>query len=363
MKCFLAAKEHSRSTTYTPVEAFFLGGMLMCSDEHRRYDFVSLVRHNPGYANSRLLAEHRELIRGLASRAGGEITDLDNRRFEGFAVHFRSSRDTDDTILARARAAVANGNPAVLKAMLAGAYDGRASYDRRRGTQANTQFVVDCPQTNGDAIAELIVDLARRLGIGMNTNYSRKRLEGGNPRKTQLRLRSADAERFFTQVGLVSPEKLQRACELYGCKDTVERDPDNLPGLKVMAGRGLANRSRSVSNTTSTTRPRSTTAARHDNGFCGQASSTSAIAAPHAGVSASRPTVDPKLVAKKHLTQEERAKVRVGCHVAHKKFGEGVITTMDDRYMLVQIGGKERKFAWPGAFEDGFLEILDGAGH
>lgn len=58
------------------------------------------------------------------------------------------------------------------------------------------------------------------------------------------------------------------------------------------------------------------------------------------------------------MTQEERAKVRVGCHVAHKKFGEGVITTMDDRYMLVQIGGKQRKFAWPGAFEDGFLELV-----
>lgn len=94
------AKEHSSSTTYTPVEAFFLGGMLMCSDEHRRYDFVSLVRHNPGYANSRLLAEHRSLIRDLAGMAGGEVTDLDNRRFEGFAVHFRSSRDTDNTILA-----------------------------------------------------------------------------------------------------------------------------------------------------------------------------------------------------------------------------------------------------------------------
>lgn len=357
MKCFLASKEHTSSTAYTPVEAFFLGGMLMCSDEHRRYGFVSLVRHNPGYANSRLLAEHRNLIRALASMAGGEVTDLDNRRFEGFAVHFRSSRDTDDTILARAQAAAANGSPAVLKAMLAGAYDGRASYARRRGTQANTQFVVDCPQTNEGTIAEPIVDLAHRLGIGMNTSYSRERLEGGNPRKTQLRLRSADAERFFTQVGLVSPEKLQRAYELYGCKDTVERDPDNLPGLKVIVSHGSTSRSRSASNVASTTGPRSTTANRRGNSFSNQASSASAIAAPHAGVSASPPTVDPKLLAKKRLTQEERAKVRVGCHATHKKFGEGIITIMGDRYMLVQIGGKERKFAWPGAFEDGFLEL------
>ena len=358
MNCFLVAKENLASTTYTPVEAFFLGGMLMCSDEHRRYDFVSLVRHNPGFANPRLLAEHRELIRGLASRAGGEVTDLDNRRFEGFAVHFRSSYDTDDTILARAQAAVANGSPAVLKAMLAGAYDGRASYDRRRGTQANTQFVVDCPQTNEGAIAELIVDLARRLGIGMNTNYSRERLEGGNPRKTQLRLRSADAERFFTQIGLVSPEKLQRACELYGCKDTVERDPEALPGLQVLATRGSVNSSRH-SNTARTT-TRNTTVSGNAKNSGSQANSTAARIVLKTVPSVARPTVDPKLaVAKKRLSQEERAKVRVGCHVSHKKFGEGVITSMDDRYMLVQIGGKERKFAFPGAFEDGFLSLVN----
>lgn len=234
VKGFLVAKEHTGSTLYAPVEAFFLGGMLMCSDEHHRYDFVSLVRHNPGYANPQLLVEHRNLIRVLSNKVGGEVTDLENRHFEGFAVHFRSPRDTDDTILERAKVAVANGDSVAWKAMLAGAYDGRASYDRRRDAQANTQFVVDCPQTNEGEIAELIVGLARKLGIGININYSRERLEGGNPRKTQLRLRSGDAETFFMQVGLVSPEKIQRACELYGCNKVMERDPEILPGLKVI---------------------------------------------------------------------------------------------------------------------------------
>lgn len=212
----------------------------MCSDEHRNHDFVPLVRHNPGFANGRLLAEHRTLIEVLARKVGGEVTNLENRRFEGFAVHFRSACDSDATLLARAQVAVKNGGQSAWKAFLAGVFDGRASYDRKRGTQANTQFVVDCPKNNEDEIAALVVSVAHRLGIGMNTNYSRERLEGGNPRKTQLRLRSADARRFFSDVGLVSPEKLQRACELYGCSKTVERDSDDLPGLKVIVASGSA---------------------------------------------------------------------------------------------------------------------------
>ena len=80
MECFLAVKDNSSSAVYNPTEAFFLGGMLMCGDEHSRYDFVSLARHNHGYANPHLLAEHRKLVRILAKSVGGEATDLRNRR-------------------------------------------------------------------------------------------------------------------------------------------------------------------------------------------------------------------------------------------------------------------------------------------
>lgn len=77
--------------------------------------------------------------------------------------------------------------------MLAGIFDGRASYDRKRGTQANTQFVVDCPLANERELSELVVHLARQIGIGVNANFARERLQGGNPRKTQLRLSASEA--------------------------------------------------------------------------------------------------------------------------------------------------------------------------
>lgn len=102
--------------------------MLMCGDEHSRNDFVSLVRHNHGYADPNLLAEHRELIRILAKSVGGEVAELRNRRFDGFEVHFRSAEDTERTIPERSQIAVANGTSDTWKACwLAFSTDAQAS--------------------------------------------------------------------------------------------------------------------------------------------------------------------------------------------------------------------------------------------
>ncbi len=50
--------------------------------------------------------------------------------------------------------------------------------------------------------------------------------------------------------------------------------------------------------------------------------------------------------------------IDVGSHVRHKKFGNGTVTSINDKYIYVKffIGG-EKKFIFPDAFERGFLEI------
>lgn len=358
MGCFLATKDNSSSAVYNPTEAFFLGGMLMCGDEHSRYDFVSLVRHNRGYANPHLLAEHRELICILAKSVGGEVTELKNRRFEGFEVHFRSSNDTESTILKRAQIAVANGTPDTWKAMLAGMFDGRASYDRKRGTQANTQFVVDCPLANEREVTELVIRLAQRIGITVNANFARERLQGGNPRKTQLRLSAAEAKRFFEHVGLVSPEKMQRACELYGCEKIIERDSELLPGVKVICGvgtLGLRSPKSAVSRPFGPHLALSKTTALDSNDAAQEPNN------PPTSVrlsSQARSILNPELTRpKKHFTDDELSSIVIGTRVTHKKYGEGVIISKDAGYLVVRLDGKDRRFAWPGAFEDGFLEL------
>ena len=82
--------------------------MIICCDEHSRYDFISPIRYNHRYANRDLLAEHRELICVLTKSVGGEISELRNRRFKGFEVCFWSLKDTEKTILERTQIAVAN---------------------------------------------------------------------------------------------------------------------------------------------------------------------------------------------------------------------------------------------------------------
>lgn len=48
---FLVKKPFKENLTYTDTEAFFLGSLLMCCDEHSEGEFVSLVRHNKGYVS------------------------------------------------------------------------------------------------------------------------------------------------------------------------------------------------------------------------------------------------------------------------------------------------------------------------
>lgn len=330
----------------------------MCGDEHSRNDFVSLVRHNHGYANPDLLAEHRELIRIQAKSVGGEITELRNRRFEGFEVHFRSTKDTERTILERSQIAVANGTSDTWKAMLAGVFDGRASFDRRRGTQANTQFVVDCPLANEREVSELVIRLARQIGIGVNANFARERLQGGNPRKTQLRLNASEAKRFFENVGLVSPEKMRRACELYGCEKTIERDPERLPGVKTICGVSTlgtrnpkpAGRSSESYSTRSKICPMNKKATAPESNDCPISSRPASQTRPIFGPDHAK--------SKKHFSDDELSSIGIGTRVTHKKFGDGAIVSKNAEYLIVRLDGIDRKFAWPGAFEDGFLELL-----
>ncbi|MCL1795168.1 MAG: hypothetical protein FWG34_15060, partial [Oscillospiraceae bacterium] len=47
--------------------------------------------------------------------------------------------------------------------------------------------------------------------------------------------------------------------------------------------------------------------------------------------------------------------VKIGIHVRHKTFGDGVIRKFDNSSIVVSFGSAEKKFPFPQAFEDGFL--------
>ena len=41
----------------------------------------------------------------------------------------------------------------------------------------------------------------------------------------------------------------------------------------------------------------------------------------------------------------------------HKAFGEGAMVSLHEGHIVVHLGGKDRMFPFPGAFEQGFLGL------
>ena len=57
-------------------------------------------------------------------------------------------------------------------------------------------------------------------------------------------------------------------------------------------------------------------------------------------------------------------KMVIGVKVKHKAFGEGTVVKSDGRIITVEFDGNaqgkmQKKFAFPGAFQDGFLTFVD----
>lgn len=60
---------------------------------------------------------------------------------------------------------------------------------------------------------------------------------------------------------------------------------------------------------------------------------------------------------KKELPQVDVSSVKVGIVVKHKAFGEGIIKSIDNTIITVEFNGTDKKFQFPGAFNQGFLKI------
>ena len=67
------------------------------------------------------------------------------------------------------------------------------------------------------------------------------------------------------------------------------------------------------------------------------------------------PTAQP--VAKKPTVHVDTSKVHAGTIVSHKAFGTGQVKGIDGGLIVVVFGGVDKKFQFPGAFEQGFLKL------
>ena len=80
-------------------------------------------------------------------------------------------------------------------------------------------------------------------------------------------------------------------------------------------------------------------------------------------VSPARPTYHPAFVPPvpatpkppKAVPQVDVSDITAGSAVVHKAFGAGVVQSIDKGFITVSFGGLEKKFQFPGAFQQGFL--------
>ena len=60
---------------------------------------------------------------------------------------------------------------------------------------------------------------------------------------------------------------------------------------------------------------------------------------------------------KKPTVHIDASKVHAGTIVSHKAFGTGQVKGIDGGLIVVVFGGVDKKFQFPGAFEQGFLRL------
>lgn len=65
----------------------------------------------------------------------------------------------------------------------------------------------------------------------------------------------------------------------------------------------------------------------------------------------------PVTAVKKEIPKADVSSVKVGVIVKHKAFGDGVVKSIDNSLITVEFGGIDKKFQFPGAFDQGFLKI------
>jgi hypothetical protein len=112
--------------------------------------------------------------------------------------------------------------------------DGRGTPDVSEAKGIIRYLSLDCPS---DDIGRFLEEIFVNYGLIVNYNTARDRLEGGNPRKPQLRIKNV--EFYMENIGYISPAKLRKLKNVYDMKfghATVFDGSSFLPGLKYLKG-------------------------------------------------------------------------------------------------------------------------------
>lgn len=233
----------------TKETAFFLGGIFSsneCVNAGHDLYWIAPVRYNYHYATNFDIEQHLEYIKMISSEMGAQTimadnvrgTFLDSGKFRlpGFGTFFKAN------CLSHLHDEIPNLKKAlylspwdVRRSFIAGVFDGRGSIDINKSTHKVRYIVLDCPTNE---IGSFLSNFLKDNGFQCNYNTARDRLEGGAPRKPQLRIKNDDD--YMRQIGFISPKRFQLISNAYmnTYREVITINADEiLPGLKCISMR------------------------------------------------------------------------------------------------------------------------------
>ena len=215
-------------TKYLTTEvAYFLGGIYAANEKvnsDSKLYWAAPVRYNPQYSTTAQTAEHFDYVSVISSKVYGYTVMKDNikgttldsgkNRLPGFSTFFESTGLTDLSAEIPVLKPILISSPVeVKKAFILGVIDGRGTPDISIPKGIIRYLSLDCP--NND-IGDFLNDIFINYGLLCNYNTARDRLEGGNPRKPQLRIK--DVEVYMKKIGYISPAKFGKMRDVFNAK-------------------------------------------------------------------------------------------------------------------------------------------------
>lgn len=228
--------------------AYFLGGIFAaneCAMSGEQKYWIAPVRYNNNYITNEELEAHFQHVKEMASKLGENTlmastirkNGLDSGKFKrlvGFGTYFKSIDKVDIiNMIPEVKRALFSSSEEVKRCFIAGMFDGRGSIDINRKTGNIRYVVLDC---ENEIVGEFLCEVLKNYGLKYNYNKARERVEGGKPRKDQLRI--LGSEDFIMKIGFVSEKKFNVAFSAYNNKIYKVKSQDNiLNGLKVIERR------------------------------------------------------------------------------------------------------------------------------
>lgn len=232
---------HIFFTTPLSADAAYCLGGIISADEIKdckdgRFAMLLPIRHNPNQVSTKLLKLHKKHITTIIGSCNGTMINPVSSSFknwfpknkEGFLVAFYRDFYIDySDILTFAIDNIKNAPTSIKRAFLAGAFDGRCSWDK-----TTRKIVLDCSDSRG---TDLICSILDDFSIKYDYNLARNRKIGNTPRKPQLRILSNNVPDFMKTIGLISPAKIAIIAESsFG--DVLSKNDPLLSGLTLLLG-------------------------------------------------------------------------------------------------------------------------------